>query len=76
MFDSRVAGIPCQIKATSYHAGRPARLSGAWEDCYPEDDEEFEFEVYDRRGRRAEWLERKLKDGDYDRILAEYKDQR
>jgi len=76
MFDSRVSGIPCKIKVLSYYAGRPARLYGAWEDCYPEEDEEFEFEVFDRRGRRALWLERKLRDEDYSRILEEYKEER
>lgn len=75
MFDSRVSGIPCKIKVLSYYPGSPGRTWGAWEDCYPAEDEEFEFEVYDRRGRRAEWLERKLKSEDCDRILAEYKDQ-
>jgi len=76
MFDSRVSGIPCKIKVVSYSPGSPGRTSGAWEDCYPEEDEELEFEVYDRRGRRALWLERKLRDEDYSRILEEYKEER
>lgn len=73
MFDSRVSGIPCQIKPLSYSPGLPGRTWGDPDDCYPDEDEEFEFEVYDRRGRRALWLEKKLKDEDYNRILEEYK---
>ena len=73
MFDSRVSGIPCKIKVLSYSAGVPAKTWGKYEDCYPGEDEEIEFEVYDRRGRRAEWLERKLRDEDYCRILGELK---
>jgi len=75
MFDSRVSGIPCQIKPLSYSEGSLGRTWGSWEDCYPDEDEEFEFEVYDRRGRRALWLEKKLKDEDYNRILEEYRKQ-
>ena len=59
-FESHVAGIPCIVRVTSYHAGRPARLWGRFEDCYPEEYPEAEVEVCDRRGRPAAWLERKL----------------
>ena len=59
-FESRVAGIPCIIRVTSYSSGRPANIWGRPEDCYPEEYPEVEFQVCDRRGRPAPWLERKL----------------
>lgn len=59
-FESTVAGIPCVIRVTSYHAGRDGYISGPPEHCYPEEHPEAEVEVCDRRGRPAPWLERKL----------------
>ena len=73
-FESRIAGIPCQIDVTYYYGGCSARTWGDPSDCYPAEDEEFEFTVLDRRGRKAAWLERKLTDADHDRLLQEYKD--
>lgn len=74
MFDSRICGIPCQIKPTTYHREVAARTWGRSDDWHPGEPEEFEFEVYDRKGYRAKWLEAKLTDRDYDRILEEYKE--
>lgn len=71
-FDTKVAGIPCQCEVTSYSAGTPARVTGPWEDCYPEEPAEFEFRILDRRGRPAAWLEKKVTDEDKDRLLEEY----
>lgn len=72
MFDSRIAGIPCQIDVTYAYAGRPARIYGDPSDCYPAESDEFEFEVYDRKGYRAKWLENKLTESDIERIAKEY----
>jgi hypothetical protein len=73
--ESRVAGIPCIIGVTyfdseegsySYHADSDVDYYG-YTEC--------EFDVLDRRGRKAAWLERKLTAKDTDRIeseIAEY----
>lgn len=65
-FDHRIAGIPCQIGVTYFHYQPPWR--GSAQTCDSDWDyhgyTELEFEVLDRRGRRAEWLERKMNDDD------------
>ena len=66
-FNTCVSGIPCQCRVTFYQGYRPGNY------FEPPDAEEFEFEILDRRGRRARWLERKLTEGDEARLLAEYR---
>ena len=34
-----------QVEVTDYTPGDPGRTYGAWEDCYPPEPEEIEFEV-------------------------------
>ena len=53
-FDSRIAGIPCQIEVIS------------WRDST--------FDVLDRKGYRARWLENKLTQDDCVRIAHEMYD--
>lgn len=72
MFDSRIAGIPCQIKVTYAQKGHSARIYGDPNDCYEACGDEFEFEVYDRKGYRAKWLEKKLTDSDHEKIMNDY----
>ncbi|WP_289101034.1 hypothetical protein [uncultured Marinobacter sp.] len=72
-FESRVAGIPCQIEVTYYSEDRPMRVTGSgFGDADPPEPEEFEFTVLDRKGYPAPWLERKLTRDDYQRIKQEY----
>ena len=59
MFEARVCGIPCQIEVTYFYGGSPGRTSGPVELCYPEEAPEIEYELFDRRGYRAKWLEAK-----------------
>lgn len=65
-----MAGIPCLIKVTYYFKQEPMGPSADsdW-DCYGYT--EVEFEVCDRRGRPAPWLERKLTLEDKNRIEIE-----
>jgi hypothetical protein len=68
-FDSTVAGIPCQIGVMRYsHSPGNYYADSDW-DYYGYT--ESEWEVLDRRGRRAEWLERKMTDSIRDDIEIE-----
>lgn len=71
IFDSHIAGIPCQIQVIHYRAFEPGFYSGPWGDCYPDDPAEIEWRVLDSHGRPASWLERKLGADDRDRIGGE-----
>jgi hypothetical protein len=64
MIEARIAGIPCLVEVTYYAPALPGRYSGPPESCYPDEPEEICFEVRDRRGRPAPWLERKMTDDD------------
>lgn len=70
-FDTQIEGIPCQCRVTDYQKGSPALIlphGGG----HPPEPEEFEFELYDRKGYRAKWLEKKVNDKIKCRLLAEY----
>lgn len=72
-FDTRVAGIPCQYKVIAFRSETPMRVNGpAFEDSEPAIEEVFEFDLFDRKGYPAIWLEKKLTPADHDRILEEY----
>jgi len=69
---TRVAGIPCQAALTYYSPGVPMRITGSgFGDADPPEPDEIEFDILDRRGRPAPWLERKMTDSDHDRICGE-----
>jgi phosphoenolpyruvate synthase/pyruvate phosphate dikinase len=68
--ESRVAGIPCLIGVESYRRVKPDY--GSWESDwdylgYTESD----WQILDRKGRPAAWLERKLTEKEKQRILDE-----
>jgi hypothetical protein len=69
--ETRVAGIPCIIGVTYFDS-----VKGSYDYNAPSDWDyrgyvECEFDVLDRRGRKAAWLERKLTDDDTSRIESE-----
>lgn len=74
-FDTHICGVPCVINVISYQPCVPAYISGPPESCYPEEGGESEWEVLDRSGRYASWLENKLTDADIDRIEQEIIDR-
>ena len=73
IFPSTVNGIPCQIQVTYAKEEVPAQIWGPPEKCSPSEPAEFDFEVLDRRGRPAKWLERYLTDADTERLEEEYR---
>ena len=70
ILDSHVQGIPCQVRVTDYVRVKPNRLT--WDSA---DDyygyTEMEWELLDRKGYPAKWLENKLTDDDIERIENE-----
>ncbi|MBP6581890.1 MAG: hypothetical protein KA204_00210 [Chromatiaceae bacterium] len=71
--DTRISGIPCQVDVTTYQRYRPARLHGHPDTWAPPEYEEINFSVFDRRGRLAPWLERKMTEADRKRIINEFR---
>jgi hypothetical protein len=55
----KVSGIPCQAELISYAPFRDGRR-GHIDNWLPDDPAEVEFQILDRKGRYAEWLERKM----------------
>jgi len=69
--ESRVAGIPCIIGVSHYESVKGSYSYHAASDMDYYGYNECEFDVLDRRGRKAPWLERKLTDKDTSRIEQE-----
>lgn len=72
MLDSYIQGIPCKIEVTHFicNKGSLNRYSAASDlDYYGYT--EVEFEVYDRKGYKADWLANKMTDEDVERIEQE-----
>jgi hypothetical protein len=69
--ESRVAGIPCLIGVTHFVSVRGSYSYNAPSDMDYYGYTESEWDVLDRRGRPAAWLERKLTDDDRQRIEQE-----
>ena len=68
--ESRVCGIPCQLRVDSCVIQKPQgrRASSDW-DCAGYED--IEFTVLDRRGREAPWLQNKMTDDDIEKAESE-----
>jgi hypothetical protein len=70
---TQIAGIPCTVEVTRHVVVKP--WGGSPHTCPSSDDyygySEVEFEVCDRRGRPAPWLERKMTEDDVRRIEGE-----
>lgn len=73
--ESRVAGIPCIIGVIEYECVKGSYSYHAASDWDYHGYTDTDWEVCDRRGRPAPWLEKKLTDKDSSRIeseIAEY----
>ena len=69
-FLSNVQGIPCQIQVNQFSAQNDA-VFGHPDAATMLADDEFDYHVLDRRGRRAGWLERMVKPRDEARFMEE-----
>ena len=70
-FETRVQGIPCLVKVTSWEKYRPGQIFGRPEHCYPDEGGFGTWELRDRKGHKAAWLDKKLTQQDTDRIDRE-----
>ena len=66
--ETHVAGIPCIVGVVDYHRERGSYSYNAASDLDYYGYTEAAWEVLDRRGRKAEWLARKLTNDDVSRI--------
>lgn len=71
-FPTTVSGIPCQCHVLFFEAGEGAKLTGHPDAWAPASGGEFNFEILDRKGYRAEWLEQKLGRDDEARLEREF----
>lgn len=72
LFETQIQGIPCQIDVTDCTVVKGSYSYNAPSDWDYYGYTEFEFDVYDRKGYPAAWLERKMTDADRARIEEEY----
>ena len=72
LFQTRIQGIPCQIDVTNHVVVRGSGSYNAPSDLDYYGYSEFNFDVYDRKGYPAPWLQRKMTDDDENRIYEEY----
>ena len=70
-FESTCCGIPCIIRVTYWESYLPAKLSGHPDSWYPGEGGCGEWEILDRKGKPAPWLEKKLTDKERVRIDEE-----
>lgn len=65
--ETRIAGIPCKVRVTHCFVQKPLGTRCDSDlDCYGYTD--IEFDVLDRKGYLAPWLEKKMSDDDRVRI--------
>ena len=68
--ETRIQGIPCLAEVTTFLHVKPWK--GSPHNCPSSDDyygyTEIEYDILDRKGYRAKWLERKITDRDVERI--------
>jgi hypothetical protein len=71
-----IKGIPCLIGVINYHVVPP--YQGSVYNCPSDLDwygyKEMEYDILDRKGYLASWLEKKATDADRDRIEEEISD--
>lgn len=71
-FSTYLAGIPCQIAVTGFR-----RVEGSYSYNAPSDADfygytDYDYEVLDRRGRPAPWLEKKVSEAEIECKILGY----
>ena len=59
-FETAVCGIPCRVRVTEWEPYCPAVLRADPDDSSEEEGGHGTWEILDRNGRPAPWLERKI----------------
>ena len=73
IFTTKIVGIPCKCEVIYHVKPEPMRITGSgYGDAEPPVLEDIEFEILDRRGRKAPWLARKLTQADDYRLMEEF----
>lgn len=73
IFDTKIAGIPCQCKITFFSPYRPMKIYGpGMGDAHPPEYEELSFQILDQKGYPAPWLEKKITPKDQERLREEF----
>ena len=73
-FQTKIEGIPCICHVVTYFPYVPMAVYGSgYSDADPPEEEDIEFEILDRKGYKAPWLSKKLKPGDEQRLLEEFR---
>ena len=73
IFTTKITGIPCKCEVIFHVKPEPMRITGSgYGDAEPPVLEDIEFDILDRRGRKAPWLARKLTQADDYRLMEEF----
>ena len=73
IFETKVHSIPCLCSVTNYSPYIPMRITGSgMGDADAPEGGEFDFDILDRRGRKAPWFEKYLQPADTDRLHEEF----
>ena len=72
-FDTHISGIPCQCQVFNATPVIPMKVYGpGMADADPPEGGEFDYNILDRKGYRAKWLEAKVTPKDVDRLYEEF----
>lgn len=69
-FDTHIVGIPCQIEINYAEKGFDGRR-GHPDNWLPDEDPFISYDILDRNGRPAPWLQRKMKTEDFEKVTEE-----
>lgn len=74
-FETKLNGIPCICNVLTHIPYIHMRITGTgFGDAEPPEEEYIEFEILDRKGYQAPWLEKYLTSKEEERILTEFRE--